>query len=72
MKRLKKAGKLMGLKFAEVRNLGSTWYSTPNQFRYVSYLTLVSMAYINSEEFSEPERDGKAGVQLWPEWHYGI
>jgi hypothetical protein len=61
MKRLQKAGKLMGLKFADIRNLGSTWYSSPIQFRYVSYLTLVSMAYINSEEFSEPERNGKAG-----------
>lgn len=59
MKRLRKAGKLMGLKFSEVRNLGSTWYSTPIQFRYVSYLTLVSMAYLNSEEFSEPERNEK-------------
>ena len=49
----------MGLKFKEIRNLGSTWYSTPKQFRYVSYLTLVAMAYINSEEFSQPEREGK-------------
>jgi hypothetical protein len=59
MKRLRKSGQLMGLKFKEIRNLGSTWYSTPKQFRYVSYLTLVAMAYINSEEFSQPEREGK-------------
>ena len=66
MKRLKKAATLMGLKFADIRNLGSTWYSTPAQFRYVSYLTLVSMAYINGEEFSEPERQDKVGTILWP------
>ena len=72
MKRLRKAGKLMGLKFKEVRNLGSTWISTPKQFRLVSYLTLVSMCYINSEEFSQPERDQKVGTILWPEWHYGV
>ena len=28
--------------------------------------------YISSEEFSEPERLGKVGTILWPEWHYGV
>ena len=66
MKRLKKAAKYMNLEFSDIRNLGSTWYSTPAQIRLVSYLTLVSMAYINSEEFSEPERQSKVGTILWP------
>ena len=66
MKRLKKAAKLMNLEFGEIRNLGSTWYSTPAQFRIVSYYTLVSMIYISNEEFSEPERQGKVGTILWP------
>ena len=66
MKRIRKAANLMNLKFGEIRNLGSTWYSTPAQFRLVSYLTLVSMAYINSEEFSEPERQARVGTILWP------
>jgi hypothetical protein len=66
MKRLKKAAKYMGLEFVDIRNLGSTWYSTPAQMRLVSYYTLVSMAYLNSEEFSQPERDSKAGTNLWP------
>lgn len=30
------------------------------------------MAYLNNEEFSQPEREGKLGVILWPEWHYGV
>ena len=35
MKRLKKTAKLLKLEFADVWNLGSTWYSTPNQIRLV-------------------------------------
>ena len=72
MKRLQKAAKNVNLKPGDVRNLGSTWYSTPNQFRIVSYLTLVSMVYLSNEEFSSTERRGKLGVQHWPDWHYGV
>ncbi len=53
-----------------VDNLGSTWISTPDQFRIVSYLTLISMMYISEEEFSQPEKQGK--LNLWPYWHYGV
>lgn len=62
----------LGLEYAGSANLGSTWYSTPDQFRLVSYLTLFGMAYLSTEEFSSPEREGKLGVQLWPDWHYGV
>jgi hypothetical protein len=72
MKRIQKAAKNVNLKPGNVRNLGSTWYSTPNQFRIVSYLTLVSMVYLSNEEFSSTERKGKLGVQHWPDWHYGV
>ena len=58
--------------FASATNLGSTWYSTPDQFRVVSYLTLFSMTYLSQEEFSPTEREGKLGIQLWPYWHYGV
>ena len=30
------------------------------------------MVYISQEEFSQPEREGKLGVALWPYWHYGV
>lgn len=60
------------LKYAGEQNLGSTWYSTPAQFRLVAYLTLFGMAYLSSEEFSQTEREGKLGVLLWPDWHYGV
>ena len=66
MKRIRKSSQLLGLKFGEIRNLGSTWFSTPAQFRLVSYFTLLSMAYISGEEFSESERLGKVGTILWP------
>jgi hypothetical protein len=37
------------LKSAKEWNLGSTWYSTPEQFRLVSYLTLFGMLHLSSE-----------------------
>ena len=65
MKRLKRISGDLHLKFENLRNMGSTWYSTPAQFRLVSYYTLISMAYISAEEFSETERQGKVGTILW-------
>lgn len=62
----------IGMKFANKTNLGSTWYSNVDQFRLVSYLTLVGMVYVSEEEFTPPEREGKLGTALWPWWHYGV
>ncbi len=62
VKRLKRVADNIGFKYAWEENLGSTWYSTPDQFRLVSFLTLFSMAYLSQEEFSRPEREGKLGV----------
>ncbi len=70
--RLKRIASDLKFQHAGQWNLGSTWYSTPDQFRLVSYLTLFGMAYIGKEEFSLPEREGKAGTELWPAWHYGV
>lgn len=70
--RLRRIAKDLGFQHAGQWNLGSTWYSTPDQFRLVAYLTLFGMAYIGKEEFSLPEREGKAGTELWPQWHYGV
>jgi hypothetical protein len=69
-KRLKIIAQNLHLEYANVDNLGSTWISTPDQFRIVSYLTLTSMMYISEEEFSQPEKQGK--LNLWPYWHYGV
>jgi hypothetical protein len=71
-KRFRRVAKDLGFEYAEQHNLGSTWYSTPDQFRIVSYLTLFGMAYVANEEFSQPEREGKVGTILWPDWHYGV
>jgi hypothetical protein len=62
----------LGFASAGASNLGSTWYSTPDQFRLVSFLTLFGMTYLSQEEFTPTERAGKLGVQLWPHWHYGV
>ena len=70
--RLRRIANDLGFKFALETNLGSTWYSTVDQFRLVSYLTLFGMAYVSEEEFTPPEREGKLGVLLWPYWHYGV
>jgi hypothetical protein len=71
-KRLSRIARNMGLQHAHRDNLGSTWISTPEQFRIVSYLTLIGMAYLAAEEFTEPERRGQVGTINWPEWHYGV
>ena len=27
---------------------------------------------MNLQEFSEPEREGRLGTSLWPDWHFGV
>jgi hypothetical protein len=71
-KRLNRIANDMHLKYGQWSNLGSTWISTPEQFRIVSFLTLIGMAYLAVEEFTEAERRGQVGTINWPEWHYGV
>jgi hypothetical protein len=71
-KRLQHIADYIGLGSTEIWNLGSTWISTPEQFRLVSYYTLFGMAYLSQEEFATPERAGALGTINWPEWHYGV
>jgi hypothetical protein len=66
--RLNRIAKILGFQSASEENLGSTWYSSTEQFRLVSYLTLFSMAYLSESEFSPPEKLGQLGVLLWPYW----
>lgn len=72
MKRLRRIANNLKFEYAGLWNLGSTWYSTPDQFRLVAYFTLFGMAYIGKEEFTLAERQGKVGTELWPEWHHGV
>ena len=69
-KRLKQAANRLGLKPGGVRDLGSTWYSTPDQIRLVSYLTLFAITYLSIEEFTHVERQER--IHNWPEWHYMV
>jgi len=72
MNRLARIASNIGLNYGYVANLGSTWYSTPEQFRLVSYLTLVLMSYLSSEEFTSAARQYKLHALQWPDWHYGV
>ena len=49
--RLERIASNIGFEYASETNLGSTWYSTPDQFRIVSYLTLFGMAYLSDGKF---------------------
>jgi hypothetical protein len=69
-KRLKKIAHTLNLGYIGADNLGSTWYSTVEQFRLVSYLTLNMMMYISSEEFTKAEKEGK--ISFWPYWSHGV
>jgi hypothetical protein len=60
------------LDYAGQENVGSTWYSTPRQMRYVSYLTLINMIYLNNQVFSEIEKNNKYNQKNWPNWYYGV
>ncbi len=71
-RRLSRVAEHLNIKYAGQTNLGSTWISTPEQFRLVSYLTLIGMSYLALEEFTQPEKEGKVGVINWPEWHFGV
>lgn len=72
VKRFARIANNLGLKYAGEQNMGSTWYSTPAQFRLVAYLTLFSMAYLAEEEFTPAERAGQLDTLLWPDWHYQV
>jgi hypothetical protein len=71
-RRLGRIAAHLGLSYESKAGLGSTWYSTPRQFRIVSYYTLVSMVYISNYEFTAPERKSQIGTLNWPDWHYGV
>jgi hypothetical protein len=46
-KRFQRIAKNLNLNYGHMHNLGSTWYSTPEQFRLVSYLTLFGMVVLS-------------------------
>lgn len=71
-KRFIRIARNIGIQSANKWNLGSTWISSPDQFRLASYLTLFGMAYLYEEEFSPDERLEKLGTLGWPYWHYGV
>lgn len=69
-RRLRLAGSRLFLDYPGIKNLGSTWYSTPDQIRLVSYLTLFGIMFLSIEEFTPLER--LRGVDNWPQWHHNV
>jgi hypothetical protein len=63
-KRLSRVAKDLNLEYAFAPSIGATWYSTPEQFRIAGYLSTFLMGYLAKEEFTQPEREGKAGTML--------
>ena len=86
--RLGRIARDMTWKYANVTNIGSTWYASklfffPTRLFLIRYgppfiaqrianVTLDAMLYLSDHEFSQSEREGKLGVLLWPDWHYGV
>lgn len=66
--RLRIAASRLYLDYPGIRNLGSTWYATPDQIRLVSYLTLFGIIFLTIEEFTPLERLR----DNWPKWHYEV
>ncbi|CAF0768936.1 unnamed protein product [Didymodactylos carnosus] len=71
-RKLRRIAKDMELMHLNISGMGSTWYGPPYSAYLIANLTLDSMLYLAINEFSGPERDGKVGTILWPEWHYGV
>ena len=47
-------------------------YGPPYVAQRIANLTLDAMIYLSENEFARVEREGKIGVLLWPDWHYGV
>ncbi len=58
-KRLGRIARELNLAYASQGSIGSSWLSTPNQFRLAAYLSSFLMGYLYREEFSITEREGE-------------
>jgi hypothetical protein len=63
--------KKLGLEDGGMQNLGSTWMGYSDVMKAVARLTLATMNWLHTQEFSEYEKKG-AGVDSWPYWHWPV
>ncbi|CAF0823464.1 unnamed protein product [Adineta ricciae] len=70
--RLRRIAQNMNWLYANVSNLGSTWYGPPHIAQKIANRSMDAILYLAINEFTPAERQGKVGVALWPDWHYGV
>ncbi|UJR27827.1 hypothetical protein I4U23_009095 [Adineta vaga] len=70
--RLRRIAKNIDWLYANITNIGSTWYGPPRVAQRIANYSLEAMLHLAMNEFTKPEREGKFGTALWPEWHYGV
>ncbi|CAF0832488.1 unnamed protein product [Rotaria sp. Silwood1] len=71
-RKFKRIANDMGFAHANISNMGSTWYGSPYDAYLVANQTLHGMLWLALYEFAMPEREGKLGTSMWPEWHFGV
>ncbi|CAF0768920.1 unnamed protein product [Didymodactylos carnosus] len=71
-RKLRRIARDMNLMYKNMSGMGSTWLGPPYSAYLIANLTLDCMLYLAINEFSAPERDGKVGTILWPDWHFGV
>ncbi|CAF3473895.1 unnamed protein product [Rotaria socialis] len=70
--RLRRIATNMEWLYANITNIGSTWYGPPRLAQRIANFSLKAMLHLSINEFTEPERQRKMGVLLWPDWYYGV
>ncbi|CAF0961643.1 unnamed protein product [Rotaria sordida] len=70
--RFRRIARDMNWLYGNITNIGSTWYGSPRVAQRIANFTLEAMLYLSINEFTQPERERKLGILLWPDWHYGV
>ncbi|CAM4803103.1 unnamed protein product [Rotaria magnacalcarata] len=70
--RLRRIAANMNWLYANITNIGSTWYGPPRLAQRIANFSLKAMVHLSKNEFTEPERQRKLGILLWPDWYYGV
>ncbi|CAF1077431.1 unnamed protein product [Adineta steineri] len=71
-RRLTRIAKDMNWMHANITNIGSTWYGPPHIAQRIANFSLEAVLHLSMNEFTLPERQGRLGDVLWPEWHFGV
>ncbi|CAF4322243.1 unnamed protein product, partial [Rotaria sp. Silwood2] len=70
--RLRRIAHNMNWLYANITNIGSTWYGPPLVAQRIANFSLEAMLYLSINEFTIAERQRRTGILLWPDWYYGV